>query len=87
LILFFILLGLWRKKKGDLPEGQLFGIFLIYIFGLRFFYEFLKENQAPFENDIPLNMGQWLSIPLVLLGIFILVNISKFQPKKTSAST
>lgn len=84
LILFFILFFIWKMKKGDLKEGTLFGIFLIVVFGLRFVYEFLKENQVDFENDIPLNMGQWLSIPLVLIGIYILLNLNKLQPKNKS---
>ena len=49
------------------------GIFLIWIFSLRFLYEYLKENQVPFEENLPLNVGQLLSIPAVLLGIYFLV--------------
>jgi prolipoprotein diacylglyceryltransferase len=49
---------------------------------LRFFHEFFKENQVDFEAGIPLNMGQWLSIPMVLAGIYILIQSSnkKNQP-------
>ena len=72
-ILFIVLFAIWAKYKQDLPEGRLFGIFLIVCFGLRFLYEFLKENQEPFENDLPLNMGQILSIPLVIAGVFVLI--------------
>ncbi len=82
LLIFFLLFYLWSGKKGELMEGKLFGIFLIAIFTLRFIYEFVKENQVPFENKIPLNMGQWLSIPLILIGIYVLLNLKKFQPKK-----
>ena len=70
--LFAFLLWIWIKHKEKLAEGRLFGIFLIVCFGLRFFYEFLKENQVDFENSLPLNMGQLLSIPLVLLGFYML---------------
>jgi phosphatidylglycerol---prolipoprotein diacylglyceryl transferase len=49
------------------------GIFLIWVFGLRFFYEYVKENQVAFENTLFLNMGQILSIPAVLLGVFFLI--------------
>ncbi len=81
-LLFIVLLALWAKTKEKTPEGKLFGIFLVVVFTLRFFYEFIKENQVPFEDKLPLNMGQWLSIPLVILGIYILTNLKRFQPKE-----
>ena len=71
-ILFILLFMIWRRYKENLPTGRLFGIFLIVCFGLRFLYEFLKENQVSFEEDLPLNMGQILSIPLVVAGFFVL---------------
>ena len=70
LILFFILFAIWNKYQKNLPHGLLFGIFMVWIFGLRFFYEFLKENQEAFEDGMTYNMGQLLSIPAVMLGIF-----------------
>ena len=70
--LFILLFMMWKRHREKLPTGRLFGIFLIVVFGLRFFYEFLKENQVSFEEDLPLNMGQILSIPLVIAGIFVL---------------
>ena len=56
------------------------GIFLIVCFGLRFIYEFLKENQVTFENNLPINMGQILSIPLVLAGFVVLFISFKKKP-------
>ncbi len=82
-LIFVLLFYIWYRRKGKLPEGLLFGIFLIVLFGLRFLYEFLKENQVDFENSMKLNMGQILSIPLVMLGIWILFNLKKLQPKQT----
>ncbi len=73
LILFIFLFSIWYKYKINLPEGRIFGLFMIILWGLRFAYEYLKENQVPFEDKLPLNMGQILSIPLILVGIFILV--------------
>lgn len=70
--LFILLFMIWRRYKEKLPTGRLFGIFLIVCFGLRIVYEFLKENQVSFEENLPLNMGQILSIPLVIAGIFVL---------------
>ena len=73
LTLFFILFALWNRMKENTPRGLFLGIFLIWVFGLRFFYEYLKENQVAFENTLPLNMGQILSIPAVLVGIFFVI--------------
>ena len=77
LLLFVLLFYLWYRKKGELREGQLFAIFLMILFGLRFFYEFIKENQVTFEDDLALNMGQLLSIPLVIVGVLLLIWINK----------
>ncbi|MCS6821796.1 MAG: prolipoprotein diacylglyceryl transferase [Microscillaceae bacterium] len=71
-LLFIFLLWLYNRKKAQTPEGLLLGLFLVIVFTLRFFYEFLKENQVSFEDKLLLNMGQILSIPAVLLGCLIL---------------
>lgn len=81
IVLFIILLAIWFKWKEKTPEGLLLGIFLIWIFGLRWFHELFKENQVDFENDMTYNMGQLLSIPLVLLGVFILLRVIVISKK------
>ena len=53
-------------------RGFFFGLCLTEIFAFRFFIEFLKENQVAFEDSMSLNMGQWLSIPFVLVGIYFM---------------
>jgi phosphatidylglycerol---prolipoprotein diacylglyceryl transferase len=73
ILLFILLFWIWHKHKEKLPAGRIFGIFMIVLWSLRFLYEFLKENQVDFENNLPLNMGQFLSIPLVLVGIVVLI--------------
>jgi phosphatidylglycerol---prolipoprotein diacylglyceryl transferase len=72
-ILFIVLFLMWRKHKENLPQGRIFGVFMIVLWSLRFAYEFLKENQVAFEDQLPLNMGQILSIPLILAGVLILI--------------
>ncbi len=84
LILFALLLGYWYKHKLNLPEGRIFGIFLIALWSLRFAYEFLKENQVAFEDDLTLNMGQTLSIPLIIVGVWVMVR--SFKKKATNPS-
>lgn len=85
LLLFFFLYFLWNKQKQATPIGSLFSIFLVWVFGLRFLYEFLKENQEAFEASLPLNMGQILSIPLVLMGLYLLYRIYLSPQKKQEA--
>ena len=85
-LLFILLFYLWSREKAKTPEGLIFSIFLIILFGLRFFYEFLKENQEAFEDDIPLNMGQWLSIPLIIAGIVLILRVLKKQKTQGTGS-
>ena len=67
LLIYFI----YNKHRKKLRPGSLFGLFLITIFTARFLLEFFKENQVAFENNLYLNMGQFLSIPLFLYGIYV----------------
>jgi prolipoprotein diacylglyceryltransferase len=69
LLVFFLLLFLYRWKGLKLPSGFLTGTFLVTVFGARFFIEFVKERHAAFEVGLPLSMGQILSIPTVALGL------------------
>jgi prolipoprotein diacylglyceryltransferase len=78
--LFALLFWIWKKYNGTPPEGRIFGIFMIILWGLRFSYEFLKENQVNFESNLPINMGQILSIPLFVVGVFILIRSYKTSP-------
>lgn len=71
IVLFFLLFYLWSRKKENTPAGLLLGLFLIILFGLRFVHELFKENQVAFEDGMALNMGQILSIPLILAGFII----------------
>ncbi|WKV10847.1 prolipoprotein diacylglyceryl transferase [Marivirga harenae] len=79
LLIFLLLFYLWNKNRSGLADGRLFGIFLIACFGLRFLYEFIKENQVAFEDGLVLNMGQWLSIPLVLAGFYFIFQSFKAE--------
>lgn len=77
LLIFIFLLSFYFRVKGKFKNGLLFGLFLVSIFGFRFFVEFLKENQSIFEQNLFLNMGQLLSIPFVILGIYFLFRKDK----------
>ena len=76
--LSYLILGLWLiwrywKKLDGTWRGFFFGAFLVGCFGMRFIIEFIKEPQVEFENNMALDMGQWLSIPFVIAGIAILI--------------
>lgn len=83
-ILFFVLLGLWNKFKEKTPRGLLLGVFFVWVFTLRFLYEFLKENQEAFEANYALNMGQILSIPVVILGLYFIIQSRNHAIQKIS---
>ncbi len=71
--LFALLMWMyWKRNEGERP-GLIFGTFLIGTFLSRFFIEFIKNDQVAFEAGMTLNMGQLLSIPFVLAGIFLVV--------------
>jgi prolipoprotein diacylglyceryl transferase len=71
LIFGVLYVSCWRTKIIQFP-GRVFGITLAICFFARFMIEFVKENQVPFENQLPLNMGQLLSIPFILIGIVLI---------------
>ena len=62
----------YRKDLARRRPGVLFGIGLIGIFLTRFLIEFIKLEQEQFEEGWLLDMGQWLSIPFVVLGIWMI---------------
>ena len=74
--------GQQKREKASLPyhRGFFFGLCLTEIFVFRFFIEFLKEDQVDFERTMALNMGQWLSIPFILIGVYFMF----FYGKKTA---
>lgn len=83
--LAFVLLYLYRRFKHKPPTGLLLGIALAVVFLARFLLEFLKENQEAFEKSMVLNMGQLLSIPFFILGIYLAV--TSFKKSKEVVNT
>ncbi|SFZ93283.1 prolipoprotein diacylglyceryl transferase [Flaviramulus basaltis] len=72
----FVFLILWyfysKTTKRD-QSGFLFGLFLILLWTIRFFVEFVKEPQGEeYINWAGLNTGQWLSIPFILIGLYFM---------------
>ncbi len=77
LLIFFILARLYLVADVRQRQGMLFGLFLILLFGFRFAIEFIKENQVLSEQGRSLNIGQTLSIPAVLVGLYFSIFAKK----------
>ena len=69
-LIFAITMWMYWKRDARKHTGLIFGVAMILIFVARFLIEFLKNDQVAFEADMTLNMGQWLSIPIILFGIW-----------------
>jgi prolipoprotein diacylglyceryl transferase len=80
LVGFGVLLYMYWKTKAKDYQGMLVGVFFIMVFTARFFIEFIKEVQEPFEQGMSLVMGQWLSIPFILTGIVLVILSIKRGP-------
>ena len=67
------------NKQAQVWEdtGFYFGFCLATIFTFRFFIEFLKKEQVSFEQGMLLDMGQLLSIPFVILGVWCMLKSKK----------
>lgn len=80
LLIFILLYSIYNKKGTNVRQGLIFSIFLILLFTVRFLIEFIKEVQVDFEQTMALNMGQWLSIPFILIGVYLLYRSYKQKP-------
>ncbi len=85
IIIFVVLLFMFWKTGARQKPGLLLGTFLALLFAGRFLVEFIKENQEPFEANMTFNMGQWLSIPFVVVGIILIVISMTRKVKADSA--
>lgn len=79
IFVFAVLFFLYWKTDVREKSGYLFGLFLVLLWSVRFVVEFVKESQGGFESDLGLlSTGQWLSIPFILIGLYLV-----FTAKKT----
>ena len=76
-ILFVIMWTLHKKMPEKIGTGWYFGFCLTYIFTFRFFIEYTKEIQEAFEASLPIDMGQILSIPFIILGAYCMIRAKK----------
>lgn len=73
-IFFVIIYALYKKHPEKVGTGFFVGLCLTLVFTARFLIEFTKYIQEPFEAGLPLDMGQILSIPLIIIGIACMTN-------------
>jgi len=75
--LFALLMWMYWKRNAESRPGLIFGTFLTLLFTGRFFIEYLKNVQVGFEEDMiarwGMNMGQTLSLPFILIGLFFII--------------
>ncbi len=87
LFLALLLFILWKEKRFKLPAGFMFGLFMFLLWSLRFVDEFFKMNQEAFEENLTLNMGQILSIPMALIGVGFMVWAYRHPERKMAEKT
>lgn len=71
--LFILLMFLYLKHRDKLKPGFMMGLLMVVIFAARFLIEYVKIPQEAFHPILNLNMGQWLSIPVVVLGLYFML--------------
>ena len=76
---FIVSWVMYHKYHLEKHVGLITGVSLLIFFGSRFGLEFLKNPQVASENGMLLNIGQLLSIPLILLGIYLIYRSKKVQ--------
>ena len=75
LLVYFRIPGVRQKR------GLIFSALMVYMFAMRFLIEFIKEDQEAFESGMVLNMGQWLSVPFFLVGVWLLARAIRRPPE------
>lgn len=73
LLLFALLFYVWKKYSVKTGNGFILGLLMVILWSFRFVAEMFKENQASFENALPLNMGQLLSTLFIALGVILIM--------------
>lgn len=83
LLIFVLLVTVYWMRSGTSVQnarvgtGLYFGLCLTLIFTFRFFIEFIKKEQVDFEKEMMLDMGQLLSIPFILVGLYFVIRSIK----------
>src|SRR5690606_8932017 len=71
-LLFIALYFMYWKTDAKQYLGKIFGVFLVFLWTIRFVVEYVKESQGGFESSLGLfSTGQWLSIPFIIAGFYL----------------
>jgi len=73
LLVFAFLMFLWFKKGASKVIGKISGCFFLLVFSFRFLIEFFKEEQSEWLSSSFLTMGQYLSLPFIAFGLYLLL--------------
>ena len=76
-LLLFIMWAIYKRMPQKVGTGFYFGLCLTYIFTFRFFIEYTKDIQEAFEAGMLFNMGQILSVPFVIIGVYCMYRARK----------
>src|SRR5690606_40517453 len=79
LIIFATLFWMYWRTKAKERQGLIFGVFMIGIWGMRFLIEFIKEGQTARDFENTINTGQMLSIPLFLVGVYLIIRAARMK--------
>ncbi|MBS4165020.1 Prolipoprotein diacylglyceryl transferase [Neochlamydia sp. AcF65] len=77
LIIFALLILIWQRTHVRKRSGFMAGLFFILLFSTRFFLEFFKSSQSTVIDESTMQMGQYLSLPFILSGFFLIIYTSK----------
>jgi len=73
IIVFAILMYMYWRTDARQRKGLIFGVFLVLLWTVRFLVEYVKESQGGFESALGVfSTGQWLSIPFILAGLYLI---------------
>jgi phosphatidylglycerol:prolipoprotein diacylglycerol transferase len=80
IVLFAILWFMFWRTKARYEPGKLVGAFILFYGLFRFGIEFIREPDsqlAAFAQATGLHMGQWLTVPMILGGIYLMATAKK----------
>lgn len=89
LLPLIVLMLLFWKTRARYRAGLLSGVFMLMMGFARFINEFFREPDAQLAHRVVetgLSQGQWLTIPLILVGLIVMLYAVKRKPIGTGES-